>query len=237
LIEPLLFEARYAIALWEAGVKAEYEYPTVGGSSVDFMLPATHGPLSWLVELVSIRESDHVRAATVTASIAPGIVGEEIDLRGDDENVRATPAAELIRVIEKVGEKVYDVKTRTSTKFPEPNESSIHVILVDMRGFEGIGDPDEAHLRQIAYGSDDPRVPDDYKEYDPQTQKPIIGLFHPANKRPAGVLARSRIHYLGFVSEKTYASGEINDRCQFFKNDHLLPISVFDQYPLRRSSE
>ncbi|MCK5708771.1 MAG: hypothetical protein KAI43_14075 [Candidatus Aureabacteria bacterium] len=53
---PLLFEARFAYELHCAGIDAEYEYKAgVGKSTVEFKLNTA--PV-WLIELVSIRESN-----------------------------------------------------------------------------------------------------------------------------------------------------------------------------------
>jgi hypothetical protein len=106
----------------------------------------------------------------------------------------------------------------------------LHMLLVDMRGFEGVGDPDSSHFLQIAYGTEDPRVT--FKEYHPETGEPILGLFSPKNTRSAAVTARERLHYLGFVSEETFARGELLKACRYFRNDHLLKTSEIETYPL-----
>jgi hypothetical protein len=65
-----LFELRYAHDLARADVAPVYEYPTgVGDSKVDFKLP---GKVPWLVELVSIRESDAMKAATTEETLGNG---------------------------------------------------------------------------------------------------------------------------------------------------------------------
>jgi hypothetical protein len=54
-----LFEVRIARALHDCGVVPIYEQPTgIGGTSVDF------GFGSWLVELLSLKETDAAKAAT-----------------------------------------------------------------------------------------------------------------------------------------------------------------------------
>jgi hypothetical protein len=235
LIEPLLFEARFAIALHDAGVEARYEYSLgVGGSTVDFMLPGKSGQPGWLVELVSIRESEHVSAATVTTDLAGGTLSELI-LRSDDPNVRQTPASELVRLIEKIGDKVFDRRTRMPTKFPEPNGEFFQMVLADTRGFEGIGAPDTSHLLHVVHGSQDPRIPDAFREHNPTTGEAILGLFQPENNRPAALAARTRLHYLGFVNEQTFKRGELPAESRFFRNPQLLDESVLDSYPVHRA--
>jgi len=235
LLEPLLFEARFAIALHDAGVEASYEHSMgVGGSSVDFMLPGKSGQPGWLVELVSIRESEHVSAATITTNRA-GATLSELFLRSDDPSVRQTPASELVRMIEKIGDKVFDRRTQRHTKFPEPNGEFLQMVLADTRGFEGIGAPDTSHLLHVVHGSQDPRIPDAFRECNPVTGEPILGLFHPENKRPAALSARTRLHYLGFVNEQTFKRGELRAESRFFRNPQLLNESVLDSYPVRRA--
>ena len=52
---PLLFEVRFAFELHRCGVAADYEHVAgVGASSVEFRIK---GPQEWLIELLSIRES------------------------------------------------------------------------------------------------------------------------------------------------------------------------------------
>lgn len=131
--------------------------------------------------------------------------------------IRQTPASELIRVVDKIGEKVLDRKRGQPTKFPEPSWAFIHMVLVDMRGFEGTGDPDPDHLLQIAYGAADPRV--ECKEFVPGLGTPVQGLFELANERPAAMLARSRLHYLGFICEEDFSDDEIRLRTRFIRND------------------
>ena len=56
---PLLFEARFALALHDCGIVPKYEYAAgVGATTVDFQFG------QWLVELYSLDESDALKAAT-----------------------------------------------------------------------------------------------------------------------------------------------------------------------------
>ena len=53
---PLMFEARFGEALADAAVDVEYEYSAgVGESTVDFR---TVADIDWLIELVSLQETD-----------------------------------------------------------------------------------------------------------------------------------------------------------------------------------
>jgi hypothetical protein len=148
-----LFELRYAHDLARAGVAPVYEHRTgVGNSTVDFKLPEK---VPWLVELVSIRESDAMKAATVEETIGHGIRTQTLLLTStagisDPSKKKQTQQEELLRVVHKLGEKAYD--GTKPIKFPVPDGSAFHMLLVDMRGFEGFGEPDRDHCRQIVGG-------------------------------------------------------------------------------------
>jgi hypothetical protein len=78
---PLLFEARFGLALHDCGIAAQYEYAAgVGETTVDFQFGR------WLVELYSLDESEALRAATwergpffgrVLMTVPPPRPGEE----------------------------------------------------------------------------------------------------------------------------------------------------------------
>jgi len=59
----------------------------------------------------------------------------------------------MLKAQERICEKVYDRKRKTPIKFPPPNES-IHLLMVDSRGYGGDGKGDEADWWQIAIGAD-----------------------------------------------------------------------------------
>jgi hypothetical protein len=230
--EALLFEARFADALHRAGRHAVYEYATgVGGTTVDFLIP---GSPNWVIELVSILDSDAVKDATASREYSRGIQVSTLSLSGDAADPRHTPAAELIRVIEKISEKVYDNRRKQAVKFPAATESSIHMVLVDMRGFEGIGAPDADHRRQICYGARNVRS-EWNAAFDPITGKPVQGIFEVGNTRPAAIVAKERLHYVGFLSEEEFTDDELREGTRFVSNDHLVSSSQLGSYPLRPS--
>ena len=126
--KPLMFEVRVAFELHRARVVAEYEYPTgIGGSSVDFRIS---GSPEWLIEIVSIRVSIAVQRATTQAGIC-----YTFQMSTNASEPKQRPEGELIRVEEKIGEKV-QAKDGSPTKFPLPN-GAMHISLVDMRGYLG----------------------------------------------------------------------------------------------------
>jgi hypothetical protein len=231
-----MFEVRFAFELHRAGMIAEYEYPTgVGGSSVDFRVL---GSPQWFIEIVSIRASDAVKRATRQSGIV-----REFQMSTSDSNLRQRPEGELIRVEEKIGEKV-QAKDGSPTKFPVPN-GAIHLILVDMRGYLDGGGHKNAY-RQIAYGAGDPEV---NREWVPESwqgpsgkREPIKGMFEVGNPLPASQLVQERIHFLGFINEREYRQGRMRVRDQnivyYLANDHLFSTGgeareAFASYPLQ----
>lgn len=231
-----MFEVRFAFELHRAGVVAEYEYSTrIGGSSVDFRIP---GLPEWLIEIVSIRAGDAVKRATRQTGIV-----YEFQMSTSDSNPRQRPEGELIRVEEKIGEKVR-ANDGSPTKFPIPN-GAMHLILVDMRGYLDGGGHKNAY-RQIAYGGCDPIV---NREWVPEAwQRPsgnrelIKGLFEVGNPLPAARLVQERIHFLGFINEREYRQGgmRVHDKniVYFLANPNLFSAEAeaekaFASYPLR----
>jgi hypothetical protein len=230
-----LFELRYAHDLARARVAPEYEHRTgVGNSTVDFKLP---GAVPWLVELVSIRESDAMKAATSRETHASGIRTETLLLSStteilDTSKKKQTQQHELLRVVHKLGEKVYD--GAKPIKFPVPDGSAFHMLLVDMRGFEGIaGDPDRDHCRQITGGPSAVREEFNVARH-ADTWEPIRGVWDPANTATAATLLRERVHVIGFVHEQLYCDDEIRDVTLPFLNAALFPDKerFHDLYPM-----
>jgi hypothetical protein len=103
---PLLVEGRIAYTFHLLGLTPQYEYPAGSGTkSVDFLIQANP---DWLIEVVSLRESNAVKEATQES----GILSEE---------------GEILRAMEHIADK--------AEKFPEPAPTALHVILVDTRGY------------------------------------------------------------------------------------------------------
>jgi hypothetical protein len=141
---PLLFELRFAHELHRRNRLAEYEFTTgVGGSTVDFRIPNL---ADWLVELVSIRESNAALGATHDSGVFFGLV---LTSTGSSDS-KETEAGEMLLVQQKIAEKVY---RNDPIKFPTPQAGSFHMIFVDMRGYlGGIPVVDHHDYRQIADG-------------------------------------------------------------------------------------
>lgn len=229
-----LFEIRFACALANAGLKATYEYAAgVGTSTVDFRVELDP---PWLVELVSLHESDAFKAASWTDSTFGGYL-----LRTDADDPRQSEEGETLKAQERIGAKVFDSK-RGPIKFPEP-AGSIHMVMVDARGFMGDGHGDAADWRQMIHG------PTGLEHYlvkywtNPRTgaRAAIRGLFEQECPLPAAGVAQQRLHVIGFICEKNFAPHEITKKSFYLCNpalfaDETAARQALSQWPLRPSA-
>ena len=172
-----LFEMRfgYEVRLACPDSAIAYEFDAgVHGSTVDFLL--THGEMRWLIELVGLDESRTISSMLESSRTrsASGIVTETVLLHSEAEDARATPFAELIRVGEKLEEKVWDKATKRRRKFPAPKIGWGHVLVVNMNGFQGTGEPDGADCHELVFGSNAVRP-----EHRSDNSRMIVGLFDP----------------------------------------------------------
>lgn len=227
---PLLFEVRVAYELYRTGCHVQYEYPSgVGDSTVDFRVV---GSREWLIELVSIRESNAVKRATVEVAENEW----QRELATDAADRAQSEEGELITAEQKIVEKVYSAGT--PTKFPLPS-NAYHVILTDMRGYLGAGG-DRGDYRHIAYGAagvrHDPMLIHWWTGTDGK-RRPIKGLFEASNPLKGAAYVRERIHVLGFIKEKDYHLGEIRQQTYYVPNNHLFNNEEIAEarstYPLR----
>jgi hypothetical protein len=210
---PLFFEVRFAYELHQAGAIADYESCAgVGASTVDFRI---HGRREWLVELVSIRESQALKQATEQV----GVLYQRL-LTTNAESRAHSEEAEMITALGKIGEKVFT--NGQPTKFPPPSHA-VHAILADMRGYLGNGG-DAVDYQQMANGAAGvaPKVAWAIHFWEEQ---PIRGLFEKVPDHPlrAAEVMQDRIHFIGFIAEKDYRVGEIRERSYWRPNPHLLP--------------
>lgn len=233
--QSLLFEARFAYELFRRGKQVQYEYAAgVGASTVEFR---TSNSKDWLIELVSVRESDGVRLATNTSDRSFSMRLSSINLKKTTrDEQKQSEEAEMITAQHKIGEKV--LARGQPTKFPRPS-GAIHAILVDMRGYIAKGG-DKIDYRQIAYGPDG--VPSDRRELIHYWEnKPIRGLFEKIDEHPAkaAALLQERIHLLGFIVETEFREMEIADKAYWLPNPHLVLPALEDEikqtFPLSES--
>ena len=220
---PLLFEIRVAYEIHRACRTATYEFTSACDGSVDFRV---HGSPEWLIEIVSIGESDAVKEATVKNDPISQVLLKSIS--GDN---KSSEEGELILLQQKIGEKVFNAGK--PVKFPTP-EYKIHLILADVRGFN-IGASDRYDYDHAAQGAG--VLPDPiYVRF--WANEPIKGLFERSNPLRASKFIQERIHFLGFVKEKNYSEGEITRRTYLSPNPHLFAdrneiARVYDTFPLK----
>ncbi len=212
----LMFEVRVAYSLHRLGFTPNYEYSTgVGDKKADFLVKSAS---EWLIEVVSLGTSEAVKTATKEMD---GI--SELVLRSTAENRRQSEEGEIIKAAERIAEKA---------KFARPL-NAIHVILADMRGYLGNGG-DANDYREMAYGP--AAIPVQCRHF--WDEEAILGLFDKSNARPLPTLVRERVHFLGFIRERRYEKGELEQVGYYLHNPHLFgteneAIQVFESFPLR----
>jgi hypothetical protein len=226
-----LFEVRFAHALVNAGLAATYEYAAgVGTSTVDFRVDLDP---PWLVELVSLHESDAFKAASWSNDVFGGYF-----LRTDANDPRQSEEGETLKAQERIGAKVFDSK-RGPIKFPEP-AGSIHMVMVDARGFGGDGHGDAADWCQMIHGP--VGLEQCLVKYwtNPKTgeRAAIRGLFEQMCPLPAAHIAQQRLHVVGFVCERSFTSDEITERSFYLCNptlfaDETAARQILSRWPLR----
>ena len=229
-----LFEVRFAYALAEAGLTASYEHSAgVGNSTVDFRVDLDP---SWLVELVSLHESEGFKAAAWTSDERQGYV-----LRTNADDPRQSEEGETLKAQERIGAKVFDRK-HGPIKFPVPT-GSIHMLMVDARGFGGSGRGGKADWHQIAYGRHGLKdhLVKNWRNPKTGVLAPIMGLFEEGCPLQAASTMQARIHLIGFICERVFTSCEINDRTFLFCNPRLFEneeaaLATLSHWPLRRRS-
>ncbi len=225
--KPLLFELRIAYEIHCAGAHAEYEYAAeVGNSTIDFRI---HTAPEWLVELVSVQESQAAKSATVTV----GPISQVTLLSGlDNRDTPSSEDGELLLLQQKIGEKVFN--SGKAVKFPIP-AGKIHLILADTRGFNlGLSDRYDYDLAAQGVSVLPHQV---YWRF--WNGKPIKGLFERDNPQRAAALMRERIHFIGFVRERKYYAGELQSLIYLAPNPHLFPDKAavqiaYDSFLLKR---
>ena len=208
-----------------------YPLAGVGNSTVDFRVDLDP---PWLVELVSLHESDAFKAATWTDGPFQGYA-----LRTDADDPKQSEEGETLKAQERIGAKVFDQK-HGPIKFPEP-AGSIHMVMVDGRGFMGDGHGDAADWRQMIHG---PIGLEDHlvKHWtNPKTdlRAPITGLFEQACPLPAARIAQDRLHAIGFICESSFTGSEIQQQSFYlcnparFANEEAARATM-SLWPLRR---
>jgi hypothetical protein len=214
-----LFELRFGHALDSNGVEPKYEVPGEGQSSIDFGF--TSGGRDYLVELMRLEETDAVKAATTTRTFADGATMVERHLSSDAQDPRQTPEGETLMAVQRICQKLEsDGKPH---KFPPPSGQT-HILLVDFRTFKNGGDIwDRLHV-----GLGGKWVPHVFRNYFKRRkdngeieQRLVSGVFDSETTSKGAAEARERVHFVGFVNERSYGDGSFGTSVQFVGNPNL----------------
>jgi hypothetical protein len=192
----------------------EYEVPGEGESTLDFGF--TSKGRSWKVEMMRLEETQAAKAATTTEIDEHGTRWTKQILSSDNQDKRQSSEGETLKAIERICQKC--VHEDRPHKFSKP-ETALHAILVDMRTFKDGGDMhDRLH---IGLGGEFVRAP--YRMYwgDGENRKLISGVFGSQTDLKGAPEARARVHFIGFMRERTFESGEVAAATQFVANPHL----------------
>lgn len=221
------FELRFGHALHEAGIAVEYEVPGEGDSTLDFGFTSKGQP--WKVEMMRLLETQAAKTATKTGIDEDGVRWTSRVLSSDNENKKQSTEGETLQVIQRICQKCQ--RRGKPHKFPKPS-NALHAILVDMRRFKDGGDVhDRLH---IGLGGEYVKAP--YRAY--WERKLISGVFGRQTEGKGAAEVRERVHFIGFIRERSFQSGELAMITQFVANPHLLKNgaavkAAIDTWPLQ----
>jgi hypothetical protein len=206
-----LFELRFGYGLHKAGIQPRYEIPGEGESTLDFGF--TSDGHEFLVEMMRLEETDAVRAATTTEEFADGATMVKRSLTTTAEDPRQSEEGETLKAVERICQKFES--GGKPHKFPLPR-SATHVLLVDVRTlFNGGDEWDRVHV-----GLGGEYVPHEFfRRY--FKGKLVSGVFSPRTTLRGASEARERLHFIGFVNEKSFEEGAFGPAAQFIANPHL----------------
>ena len=226
------FELRCGHALHKADVALEYEVPGEGASRLDFGFTSKGQP--WKVEIMRLSETEAAKAATTTGADGDFQWKRRILSSGNEDKKQSTEG-EALKAIERICQKC--VHEGRPHKFPKP-DNSLHAILVDMRNYKDGGDMhDRLHI-----GLGGEYVKEPFRMYWKKDEKsePVLisGVFGSRTKEKGATEARERVHFIGFVRERTFQDGELRTAMQFVANPLLLKDAgaikaAIDTWPLQ----
>jgi hypothetical protein len=167
--------------------------------------------------MMRLEETDAVRAATTTEKFADGAVMTGRSLSTDAKDPRQSEEGETLKAVERICQKFES--GGKPHKFPVPGAAT-HVLLVDFRTFLNGGDEfDRVHV-----GLGGELLPSEvHRRY--WNGNLITGVFSPKTKLRGAAEARKRLHFIGFVNEKTFETGAFGPAIQFIANPHLFKTS------------
>lgn len=189
------FEMVFAYWLEEAGITPVYEYLANPNNekTVDFFV--TYGGINFQMELVRVEDSDEVTKHVEVQKSSDEFSSYGLLLNSDDKNPYFKPAAQTIRLQEKILEKV--------EKFGVPSKNTVSLVIVDCTNIH-IGRLDDEDVRTTAYGKAKCAV---FQEYWNGSQ--IMGLFQSEYTARNAEMLRQRVSGIVFIGE--LKPGAMND--------------------------
>lgn len=225
----LLFELRFAYALYKSGLVPKYEIPGEETSTIDFGFISSGQ--SWAVELMRLEETEAVRAATHSRTDGDGVAWSKRLLSSRAEDPRQSEEGETLKAVQRICQKCEN--HGQPYKFPLP-DGQLQAILVDFRNFLDGGDGyDRIH---VALGGE--FLNEMYQRY--WKGRLISGVFSTRTSVKGANEARERVHFIGFVNEKSYEPEEFGAAIQFVANPSLFADAdevrrAIDTWPLKDS--
>jgi len=138
-------------------------------------------------------------------------------LSTDAEDPRQSEEGETLKAVERICQKFE--RGGKPHKFSVPGTAT-HVLLVDFRTFLNGGDEyDRVH---VGLGGE-LVLSEAHRRY--WDGKLITGVFSPNTELRGAAEARERLHFIGFVNEKSYETGALGPAIQFIANPHLFKTS------------
>jgi hypothetical protein len=180
------------------------------GSTLDFGFAC--GGNDWLVELMRLEETAAVRRASGSHVDEDGTRWfSRIPSTGGGKG-KESPEGETLKAVERICQKCE--RDGRATKFPVPG-GAYHTLLVDFRTVASGGDAyDRIHI-----GLGGENVPPEMRHL--WEGKPISGVFSPRTVLRGAAFIRERVHFLGFVNEKSYEPGAFGAAIQFIANPNV----------------
>jgi len=184
--------------------------------------------------MMRLLETKAAKEATTAEVDENGIQFKKRILSSTNKDKKQSTEGEMLAAIQRICQKCeQDDKPH---KFEKP-DNVFHVIIVDMRTFKDGGDIHDR--KHIALGGAYVDVP--YRAFwtdEEGKSKLISGVFGEGTDLKGAANVRERVHFIGFVRERSFESGEFGKLIEFVANPHFFkavgPIkTAFDTWPLR----
>ncbi len=206
------FELRFAYALHQSGIAPSYEIDGEGHSKIDFGFHFEGQ--CWKVELMRLEETLAVMNATHSWTEEDGTQWSKMLLASQHDSIPQSEEGETLKAVQRICQKME--RNGRPHKFSIPTYA-LHVLLVDFRTFlmNGGDIHDQIH---VAFGGN--YVDSLYRRY--WNNNLISGVFSEHTVVNGAVEARDRLHFIGFVTERSYESDIFGQATRFFANPNLL---------------